>query len=81
VAEKARVAAGGADPERSAGPGHEDGAVEHGASRVRLPVALAPLRHRNYRLLWTGTLISQSGDWMDQVALNWLVYQLGWSTS
>jgi len=31
------------------------------------------LRHRNYRLLWLGTLISNSGDWMDQVALNWLV--------
>jgi MFS family permease len=76
VVEEAQVAAGGAGPERSAGPGREDGAAEHGASRVRLPVALAPLRHRNYRLLWTGTLISQSGDWMDQVALNWLVYQL-----
>lgn len=31
------------------------------------------LRHRNYRLLWTGTLISNTGDWMDQIALNWLV--------
>jgi MFS family permease len=47
-----------------------------GRFRPRLPVALTPLRHRNYRLLWTGTLISQSGDWMDQIALNWLVYQL-----
>lgn len=33
------------------------------------------LRHRNYRLLWTGTLVSNSGDWMDQVALNWLVLE------
>lgn len=33
----------------------------------------AALRHRNYRLMWTGTLISNTGDWMDQVALNWLV--------
>jgi MFS family permease len=31
------------------------------------------LRHRNYRLMWTGTMISNTGDWMDQVALNWLV--------
>ena len=31
------------------------------------------LRYRNYRLLWTGTLISNSGDWMDQIALNWFV--------
>lgn len=34
------------------------------------------LRHRNYRLLWTGNLISQSGDWMDLIAFNWLVYSL-----
>ncbi len=33
------------------------------------------LRHRNYRLLWFGTLVSHSGDWMDQIALNWLVLQ------
>ncbi|MBO0906081.1 MFS transporter [Jiella sonneratiae] len=31
------------------------------------------LRHRNYRLLWIGTLVSNSGDWLDQVALNWLI--------
>lgn len=33
----------------------------------------AALAHRNYRLMWTGTLVSHTGDWMDQVALNWLV--------
>jgi MFS family permease len=45
----------------------------------RLPPALQSLRHPNYRLLWIGTLISNSGDWMDQIALNWLVYQLSGS--
>ena len=35
----------------------------------------AVLRHRNYRLLWIGTLFSNSGDWMDQIALNWLVLE------
>lgn len=34
---------------------------------------LGSLRHRNFFLLWAGTLISQTGDWMDHVALNWLV--------
>jgi MFS transporter, DHA1 family, staphyloferrin A biosynthesis exporter len=34
------------------------------------------LQYPNYRLLWMGTLVSQSGDWMDQMALNWLVYQI-----
>jgi MFS transporter, DHA1 family, staphyloferrin A biosynthesis exporter len=47
-----------------------------GRFRPRLPTALQSLRHRNFRLLWTGNLISQTGDWMDQIALNWLVYQL-----
>ncbi len=44
--------------------------------RLALPAAFSSLRHRNYRLLWMGVLVSSSGDWMDQVALNWLVYQL-----
>lgn len=46
---------------------------------IKLPAAFESLRHRNYRLLWTGTLIANSGDWMDQIALNWLVYQLSGS--
>lgn len=33
----------------------------------------ASLRHKNYRLFWIGNLISYTGDWLDQVALNWLV--------
>jgi MFS family permease len=36
---------------------------------------LSSLRHPNYRLLWIGTLISRTGDWLDQVALNWLVLE------
>ena len=76
MADDARIAAEGAVPERAPGAGHEAGETRSGGSRFRLPVALGPLRHRNYRLLWTGTLISQSGDWMDQIALNWLVYDL-----
>ena len=43
---------------------------------TRLVMTFAALRHRNYRLLWIGTLISQTGDWMDQIALNWLVLQV-----
>jgi MFS family permease len=44
---------------------------------VRGPLsAFAPLRHRNFRLLWTGLLISQTGSWMQFVALGYLVDQL-----
>ncbi len=34
------------------------------------------LRHRNYRLFFTGQLISLIGTWMQNVAQSWLVYQL-----
>ncbi|KQY15708.1 MFS transporter [Rhizobium sp. Root482] len=33
----------------------------------------AAFRHRNYILMWVGNLVSNSGDWLDQIALNWLV--------
>jgi MFS family permease len=34
------------------------------------------LRYRNYRLFFTGQLISLIGTWMQQVALTWLIYRL-----
>ena len=36
----------------------------------------AALRHRNYRLYWIGSLVAHTGDWMDQIALGWLMWQL-----
>ncbi|MCJ7729323.1 MAG: hypothetical protein MUO27_05555, partial [Sedimentisphaerales bacterium] len=34
------------------------------------------LRYRNYRLFFTGQIISLTGTWMQQIALLWLVYRL-----
>ena len=34
------------------------------------------LRHTNFRLYWTGQLISLCGTWMQQVAQSWLVLQI-----
>lgn len=34
------------------------------------------LQHRNFRLFWYGQLISLIGTWMQQVAQQWLVYQI-----
>jgi predicted MFS family arabinose efflux permease len=34
------------------------------------------LRHRNFRLFFTGQLVSLVGTWMQSVALSWLVYRL-----
>jgi MFS family permease len=42
-------------------------------SRVRL---LAPLRNRDFRLLWTGVTLSLLGDGVLLVALAWQAYQL-----
>jgi MFS family permease len=40
------------------------------------PRRLAPLHHRNYALLWSASFVSNSGTWMQLVALGWLVYNL-----
>lgn len=34
------------------------------------------LRYRNYRLFFSGQIISLTGTWMQQIALPWLVYRL-----
>jgi MFS family permease len=59
------------------------GAQEAAPPARRFPIlapwhwpVFASLRHRNYFLLWLGSLVGHTGEWMDQVALNWLVWQL-----
>jgi len=43
---------------------------------VPLPGSLRALGHRNFRLFWTGQLISLIGTWMQNVARGWLVLEL-----
>ncbi|MGB9662657.1 MAG: MFS transporter [Moorellaceae bacterium] len=38
--------------------------------------AVAALRHRNFRLFWSGQLISLIGTWMQNTAQGWLVLQM-----
>src|SRR4051812_35233667 len=45
------------------------------------PLPLQPLEHRDFRLLWSATLISNAGSWMQRVATAWLVYSLANSTT
>ncbi|MDA0269619.1 MAG: MFS transporter [Chloroflexi bacterium] len=38
--------------------------------------AFHSLRSPNYRLVWFGTLFSSSGQWIQQVTLGWLAYEM-----
>ena len=42
----------------------------------KLPDALRALRYRNYRLFFSGQLISLIGTWMQTIAQAWLVYRM-----
>src|SRR3954451_6247752 len=44
--------------------------------QIALPQSLRALGHRNFRLFWTGQLISLVGTWMQTVARGWLVLEL-----
>jgi MFS family permease len=50
-------------------------AADSRPSRDRGPL-LRALRHRNYRLFFTGQSISLVGTWITRVATSWLVYRL-----
>src|SRR6267142_2121534 len=44
--------------------------------RAYLQSTFRSLQHRNYRLYWTGQLISLIGTWMQSVAQGWLMHRL-----
>lgn len=43
---------------------------------IFLPQAFSALRHRNFRLFWTGQVISFTGTWVQYVGQGWLVLKL-----
>jgi MFS family permease len=51
-------------------------AAERTLARLHWPAGLAALRHRDYRLLWTGTFLTQTGQWMQYVAIGWLILDM-----
>jgi len=44
--------------------------------RAQLRTSFRALQHRNYRLYWTGQLVSLIGTWMQSVAQGWLMHRL-----
>jgi MFS family permease len=49
--------------------------IQPQSSPRRLQI-FASLRHVDYRYLWTGTLMMSAGQWVQQVTLGWLLYDL-----
>ncbi len=54
---------------------HVEAPVEAVPTRFRLQT-FSSLRHLDYRYLWTGTLLMGAGQWIQQVTLGWLLYEL-----
>ena len=50
-------------------------AAESPQQRFRFQT-FASLRHLDYRYLWAGTLMMSAGQWVQQVTLGWLLYDL-----
>jgi MFS family permease len=46
------------------------------ASQSFLSRTFSSLRHANYRYLWIGTVFMSAGQWIQQVTLSWLLYDL-----
>ena len=71
-----------ADAAAPGAPGHE-AAQQGGAQRSWKPLrgvlrlrTFAALRHREFRLLWSGQAATAMAMWMDQVVRGWLMYEL-----
>ena len=47
-----------------------------GFKMLNLSSSFRALRHRSYRLIFTGQLLSMIGTWMQTIAQGWLVYRL-----
>jgi len=46
------------------------------ATGARTHTALSPLRHRDFRLFWTGLLLSSVGSQFTTVAIAWQIYEI-----
>ncbi|MGZ5175370.1 MAG: MFS transporter, partial [Burkholderiales bacterium] len=42
---------------------------------------MAPLQHKDFRRLWTGTFFATAGQWIQQATLGWVVYDVTGSAS
>jgi MFS family permease len=62
-----------------AGVGDRSHATEAGQARAAGRFQLgtfASLKHRDFRYLWIGVVFTSAGQWIQQVTLGWLVYEM-----
>ena len=71
VAGRARRGGSGGGAARAAPRGREGARLTKAARRT-----FQSLRYRNYRLFFGGQIVSQTGSWMQRIALGWYVLQL-----
>jgi hypothetical protein len=57
-------------------PETKESRVSSAPAKSGLRTTLRALRHRNFRLFFGGQIISLTGTWMQNIAQDWLVYQL-----
>jgi MFS family permease len=50
--------------------------AEQAGSRRRFPAMLASLQHSDFRALWYSICMLSAGQWIQQVTLGWLVYEM-----
>src|SRR5258705_13653443 len=55
--------------------------AENKIAESRWRATVRALRHRNFRLFFSGQIISLIGTWMQTVAQSWLVYRLTGSSA
>src|SRR5437879_3508413 len=65
-----------ATPIRPSAPVHVPGSGSPPPPGRWRPATFRALTHRNYRLYFTGQLISLTGSWVQTAALTWLAYRL-----
>ena len=65
-------------PRADAVDGLAHGAVTDAAETtvIEIPRLARALRHRDFRLFWTGNFLSNIGTWMQNIAQGWLVLKL-----
>src|ERR1700744_1816110 len=65
-------------PRADAVDGLAHGAVTDAAEStvIEIPRIARALRHRDFRLFWTGNFLSNIGTWMQNIAQGWLVLKL-----